>query len=87
MISFLASAHRDFIVRAMETLMYAVGTPIPGSNNRSPCVYFRPKTFNDQYFVRITHGDGCSGSVRIPSIILKTYRFDFVSNLGRFLAK
>jgi len=47
----------------MATLMYAVGTPVQGSNQRQTCVYFRPRTAYDTDYFRVVYGDGCSGTV------------------------
>ena len=43
--------------------MYAVATEIPNSNDRSACVYFRPRESNDQVYIKIQYGDGCSANV------------------------
>ena len=61
-----APSHQSFIVQAMEKLMYAVATPVPGQTSRKRCVSFRPRTASDRYFVTITYGSGCSGTVRNP---------------------
>ena len=47
----------------MNTLMYAVGTPIEGETSRQACVSFRPRLSDDENFVKITYGSGCSGTV------------------------
>jgi hypothetical protein len=60
---FVASSDQAIFVDAINTLMYAVGTPIEGETSRQPCVYFRPRLSNDENFVKITYGDGCSGTV------------------------
>ena len=59
----LASSHRSMIVSAMSTLMYAIGTPVQSQTTRRPCVYFRPKLSNDQNFIKIVYGTGCSSTV------------------------
>ena len=62
--SLIASYHRSIIVQAMETLMYAVGTPIPGEMTRKMCVQFRPRQRGDRTFFGIGYGSGCSATVR-----------------------
>jgi hypothetical protein len=47
----------------MNTLMYATGTPTEGQTSRQACVYFRPRLPTEEDFVRITYGEGCSGTV------------------------
>ena len=49
----------------MNTLMYAVGTPVTGQTTRRACVYFRPKVASDRNFLKIVYGSGCSGTVNI----------------------
>jgi hypothetical protein len=44
--------------------MWAVATPISGSSRRQSCVQFRPRTSADRDYLRLTYGDGCSGTVR-----------------------
>ncbi|UJR35535.1 hypothetical protein I4U23_028289 [Adineta vaga] len=51
------------ITGAMQILMYAVGTPISGSTSRYACIYFRPRRSDDQIFVKIQYGNGCSAHV------------------------
>lgn len=53
--------------------MYAVGTPIPGTEGRACCVYFRPATSNDTQVLNIRYGNGCSASVssREKKIVLQ----------------
>ena len=60
---FVAPQHRTLILKAMHTLMYAVGTPIRGEQSRKACVYFRPRQQNDRIYVRIVYGGGCSATV------------------------
>ena len=48
----------------MQTLMYDVGTPIPGLTSRQPCVSFRPREEEDTSYLKISYGDGCSSTVR-----------------------
>jgi hypothetical protein len=54
---------RQMITNAMLILMYAVGTPIPGSDERSACVYFRPRQSTDRTYFKIVYGNGCSANV------------------------
>ena len=61
----LAVAHQNYNFQAMQTLMYAVATPIPGQASRTSCVYFRLRTTEDQHYIRITYGEGCSGTVGV----------------------
>jgi len=51
------------ITDAMNTLMYAVGTPIPNSQERKACVFFRPRQSTDKVFFKIQYGNGCSAHV------------------------
>jgi hypothetical protein len=51
------------ITDAMNTLMFAVGTPIPNSEQRNACVYFRPRQSTDKNFFKIQYGNGCSAHV------------------------
>ena len=51
------------IKTAMNTLMYAVGTPIEGQSNRQACVYFRPANDGDAEVLKIKYGNGCSANV------------------------
>jgi len=51
------------ILNAMQTLMYAVGTPIADSNSRKACVYFRPRQATDTVYFKIQYGNGCSANV------------------------
>lgn len=48
----------------MHTLMYAVGTPIPGQTSRRTCVYFRQREAQDRSYLRTVYGSGCSATVR-----------------------
>ncbi|CAF1432477.1 unnamed protein product [Adineta ricciae] len=57
--------HQKMVTNAMHILMYAVGTPISGSEGRVPCVYFRPRGANDQAYLKIQYGTGCSAHVFI----------------------
>ena len=61
---FVATEHRNTILKAMQTMMYAVGTPIPGKSSRKTCIYFRPKQSQDKTYVQIGYGKGCSSTVR-----------------------
>jgi hypothetical protein len=54
---------RKTITDAMDMLMFDVGTPIPNSEQRSACVYFRPRQSTDQIYFKIQYGDGCSSNV------------------------
>ena len=63
-ISFLAPTHRNTILNAMQTLAYAVGTPVRGQTTRRPCISFRSKQIQDSAYLKIIYGDGCSGTVR-----------------------
>jgi len=51
------------ITDAMQTLMYAVGTPKPNSQERSACVFFRPRQATDKIYFKIQYGNGCSAHV------------------------
>lgn len=54
---------RQMIINAMQILMYSVATPMPDSNQRSACVYFRPREATDQAYFKIQYGNGCSAHV------------------------
>jgi len=43
--------------------MYAVGTPISGSTQRTACVYFRPRTSTDKVYLKVQYGNGCNAHV------------------------
>jgi hypothetical protein len=58
-----SAADRKTITDAMQTLMYAVGTPIANSNQRNACVYFRPREASDTSYFKIQYGNGCSAIV------------------------
>jgi hypothetical protein len=77
---FVAISHRNLILEAMSTLMYAVGTPIPGQLSRRSCVYFRPKRQNDKTFFTFQYGDGCSATVRNY-----TYYISYFFNNNNFI--
>jgi hypothetical protein len=47
----------------MQTLMFAVGTPIANSQQRTTCVYFRPRQSTDKTYFKIQYGNGCSAHV------------------------
>jgi hypothetical protein len=47
----------------MQTLMYAVGTPKANTQERTTCVFFRPRQSTDKAFVKIQYGNGCSATV------------------------
>jgi hypothetical protein len=51
------------ITDAMQTLMFAVGTPIANSQQRTTCVYFRPRQSTDKTYFKIQYGNGCSAHV------------------------
>jgi len=70
---FVATQHRNLILQAMKTLMYAVGTPIPGVTSRKTCVYFRPRQKADTKYFKIMYGSGCSATVRNHIIYYKLY--------------
>jgi len=55
----------------MNTLMYAVGTPISGSTQRTACVYFRPRTSTDKVYLKVQYGNGCSANVCIETNVYK----------------
>jgi len=57
------SRDRQTITDAMQTLMYAVGTPIANSNERKACVFFRPRQSTDKTYFKIQYGGGCSANV------------------------
>lgn len=61
---FVATEDRNLILQAMDTLMYAVGTPIPEKTARKTCVHFRPKQRGDRRSFKIVYGTGCSATVR-----------------------
>jgi hypothetical protein len=54
---------RNQITNAMNILMFAVGTPIAGSTQRTACVFFRPAQAADKEVLKIQYGNGCSASV------------------------
>ena len=60
---FLDANDQTTIRNAMQTLMYAVGTPIAGSTQRKSCVYFRPRQSGDTKYFKIQYGNGCSAHV------------------------
>ncbi|CAF0959822.1 unnamed protein product [Adineta ricciae] len=63
-ISAITDIHdQKMVTNAMHILMYDVGTPISGSEGRVPCVYFRPRGANDQAYLKIQYGTGCSAHV------------------------
>jgi len=47
----------------MQTLMFAVGTPIANSEQRTACIYFRPRQAADKAYFKIQYGNGCSAHV------------------------
>lgn len=49
--------------------MYDVATTIPNSDERSACVYFRPRQSNDQVYIKIQYGNGCSANVCFSFLI------------------
>lgn len=49
----------------MNTLMYAVATPIANSNQRTACVFFRPREATDKVYLKVVYGNGCSANVSI----------------------
>jgi len=51
------------ITEAMHTLMYAVATPKPNTDERTVCVYFRPRQTTDKVYLKIQYGNGCSAHV------------------------
>lgn len=51
------------IVQAMYTLMYDVATSQPNTDDRSACVYFRPREATDNVYLKIQYGNGCSAHV------------------------
>jgi len=61
----LDAADQEKIRKAMQRLMYAVGTPVSGSVQRRACVYFRPRTDDDKVFLKIQYGEGCNAGVCI----------------------
>jgi hypothetical protein len=54
---------RKKITDAMQTLMFAVGTPIANSEQRTACIYFRPRQAADKAYFKIQYGNGCSAHV------------------------
>ncbi|CAF0738946.1 unnamed protein product [Rotaria sp. Silwood1] len=57
------AAHRTMIEEAINILMNTTSVPIAGSTARKQCITFRPKTSNDQAFLKIQYGTGCSATV------------------------
>ncbi|UJR20064.1 hypothetical protein I4U23_023197 [Adineta vaga] len=56
------------ITDAMNTLMYAVGTPTTNPQQRTACIFFRPRQAADTKFIKIQYGNGCSAHVgHIPN--------------------
>ncbi len=53
------------ITDAMNMLMYDVGTPIPNSDQRAACVFFRPRRSTDAIYFKIQYGAGCNSNVSI----------------------
>jgi astacin len=51
------------ITDAMNKLMYDVGTPIANSQQRTACVFFRPRQSTDKNYFKIQYGNGCSAHV------------------------
>jgi hypothetical protein len=60
---FVATSDQNTIELAIKALMYAVGTPIAGSESRQTCVDIRPKTSSDNDYIRFVYGGGCSANV------------------------
>ena len=58
----------------MQTLMYAVGTPVPGQTTRRACVFFRPRQAQDRSYFKIVYGGGCSAIVRNHSYFQRCFR-------------
>jgi hypothetical protein len=57
------SSEQKMIIAAMNILMYDVGTPIPNSDQRSACVFFRPRRSNDTVYFKIQYGSGCNSHI------------------------
>lgn len=55
--------HQEMIIGAMHTLIYAVATPIPDSEDWDACVYFRLLEATDETFLTIRYDTGCSVTV------------------------
>jgi hypothetical protein len=69
--SIIDTNDRTTIIKAMNQLMFDVGTPIPGQSVRQVCVYFRPSQSTDKEVVKIQYGNGCSASVSQREVILR----------------
>ncbi|CAF4864307.1 unnamed protein product [Rotaria sp. Silwood1] len=54
---------RNTITKAMNKLMYDVGTPVPDQTTRKVCVFFRPAQTGDKEVLKIQYGNGCSASI------------------------
>jgi hypothetical protein len=63
LLSKIDASDRKMITDAMDMLMFDVGTPIPNSEQRSACVYFRPYQLTDPIHLKIQYGEGCSATV------------------------
>ena len=72
----LDAADRKKITDAMNDFMWDVGRQTPGSQQRTACVYFRPRQANDRGYINIQYGTGC-GALVSPSLI---FRHDLVRN-------
>jgi hypothetical protein len=83
---------RNRIARAMETLMYSVGTPAPTAESSTwrlyNCIFFRPRTPNDKTFVTIEYGTGCWANVSKTIRRLCNINFNqLLTRLDRLLPK
>jgi hypothetical protein len=58
-----SAADQKTITDAMQTLMYAVATPKANTQERTACVFFRPRTSTDKVYFKIQYGTGCSANV------------------------
>ncbi|CAF1498338.1 unnamed protein product [Adineta steineri] len=61
--SIIDAGHRSIVLQAIDALMNATSTIIPGTTTRKPCITIRPRTASDPVFVKIQYGTGCSASV------------------------
>jgi hypothetical protein len=61
--SISVAGDRQKITDAMQALMYDVASPKPGTNERTACVFFRPRQAADKVYFKIQYGNGCSAHV------------------------
>ena len=68
----LDTADRKKITDTMNDLMWDVGRQKPGTQERTACVYFRPRQASDRGYINIQYGTGCGALVSL-SLIFRHY--------------